>query len=263
MMPAQHAARTVSVARTTAVTGCAVTPAKPASTAQRAARLVRYAALPAAVPRGRPVSVTRAAQLLRRAAMSAARRGKPASVARAAQLLTCAALSAAVNRAKCVSAERAARLTARAARRVAMTAAVGPALPAAPPARHVLTAPAVARTGALARRAPTVARKSASRAPAQQPAPRAVTPVSWTLSVARATAPTGIAVIPATPMSAGRGRAVQMLTSVVRSVVHPAKNAAVAIASSVAPTATALSATSAILRCASPVEVVSSPARRL
>jgi hypothetical protein len=169
----------------------------------------------------------------------------------------------AVLRAKCVSAERAARLTARAARRVAMTAAVGPALPAAPPARHVLTAPAVARTGALARRAPTVARKSASRAPAQQPAPRAVTPVSWTLSVARATAPTGIAVIPATPMSAGRGRAVQMLTSVVRSVVHPAKNAAVAIASSVAPTATALSATSAILRCASPVEVVSSPARRL
>jgi hypothetical protein len=84
-----------------------------------------------------------------------------------------------------------------------------------------------------------------------------------TLSVARATAPTrppGIAVIPATPMSVGR--AVHRLTSVVRSVVHPANTAAVALATSVAPAATVQRARPAQMGRASE-PVVSSLARRL
>ena len=77
-------------------------------------------------------------------------------------------------------------------------AAVGAAGPAAPPARPVLTAVAVPQAGALAGVTGTAARISASRAPAQ-PVFRAVAPVLCPLSVARTTAPTGFAVIPASP----------------------------------------------------------------
>ena len=77
-------------------------------------------------------------------------------------------------------------------------AAVGAAGPPAPPARPVLTAVAVPQAGALAGVTGTAARISASRAPAQ-PVFRAVAPVLCPLSVARTTAPTGFAVIPATP----------------------------------------------------------------
>ena len=117
---------------------------------------------------------------------------------------------------KSVSTNRAARRTAR-ARRVAMTAAVGPARPVVPLARPVITAPAVPHPRALATRAPTAAARSPASRTSAEPVFRAVAPVVRTVSAARATAPTCIAVMPATPMSTAR--AAQMLASVVRSVV--------------------------------------------
>ena len=148
-----------------------------------------------------------------------------------------------VQRTKFVSTNRAARLTAR-ARVVAMTAAVGAAGAAAPLARHVLTAPAVPQPRALATRAPTAARAPAWRTSAE-PVFRAVAPVVRTVSAARATAPTCIAVIPATSMSVGR--AAQMLAPVIRSVVQRARPAQMGPATA----------------AAAAVAVVSSLARRL
>lgn len=174
-----------------------------------------------------------------------------------------------VLRTKYVSVERAARLNAR-ARRVALTPAAGPARPAAPPTRHVLTAAAV-QTPALARATTTAAQGSVLPGSAEA-VYRAVAPVPRILSVARATAPArppGIAVIPATLMS--MGLAVQMLTSAVRSVVHLASFAAmVAVAPSVAPPTTVDRTTSAQVAFASlgaaaaeEAAIVSLPARRL
>jgi hypothetical protein len=95
---------TMTVARATpAAAAFVVVPAKSASTIQPAAQVVRYAAVSAA-RRAKPVSTARAAPVLSLVAQPAVPRGRYAPVTRVVQLRRCAAVSAVLRSAAAISA---------------------------------------------------------------------------------------------------------------------------------------------------------------
>ena len=201
MMPGKPAARTVTVARITAATGPAVMPTQPVSAAQRAVRLVRCVAAPAAVNRAKFVWLVRAAQAPGRATAtrSAVPRAQPVSVIqRAAQPATSASTAPperrlAAPRLKRVSMERAVQLLKRASVLILAATRVIPASMAQHAARlvkHVaiLAAPRlkpvsmVRRAAHPLKPAPTLAATGARYAETMAPAVS-----QTTIPVARAT----------------------------------------------------------------------------